>query len=513
MSVEPVNKSLAQRILSFLNDELTDAECSEFTQRVKADARLANQVLILAQEETDLTEWAKSDLLMPSVSAHKLLQTPKRIAASRRTWTLAIPASLLISVGAALIWWSQLNPTAVSTVSLSDDAIAATGHDNDGQRKYTAVVVNESRGSEWYVENRVDSSNGRIRSGETLRLVRGRVDLAFDHGTIVTLQAPSVFEIMGSMQTRVHRGSLSVNVAKGAEGFIVLTPTAKVIDLGTKFGVAVDDLGKTDVAVFSGEVDVDTGGISTNGKAAHTQRLRTGDAVRLDERGTMSRIVFISQEHFPSIDSGSYEVSKPDRPMCLTEVWDNIERNDSLKFYEIVHGGMREDAKAYVDRVHHEWNGLDEQGMPPFLRGGDYVKPFNNDKVNHSLQLTLTIATPATVYVLLDDRIPVPAWLPDSFENTGLKIGLDEGPYASLDDVDKSHSQPTGGRSEKDSRYTAIGPGRSIDNSFSIWKKQLELPGVLQLGSLSNPGEVDSLEANVSMYGVVVVPKQALSLK
>lgn len=40
-------------------------------------------------------------------------------------------------------------------------------------------------------------------------------------------------------------------------------------------------------------------------------------------------------------------------------------------FYRIVHAGFGEEQLAYVDRV-HQWNGVDEQGLPSELLGGEY---------------------------------------------------------------------------------------------------------------------------------------------
>ena len=61
-----------------------------------------------------------------------------------------------------------------------------------------------------------------------------------------------------------------------------------------------------------------------------------------------------------------------------------------MKYYEIVPGGMREDAVAFVDRD-YQWNGVDAKGIPSYLVGGDYVKTFNDDKVAQNLVITVTL--------------------------------------------------------------------------------------------------------------------------
>jgi hypothetical protein len=154
-----------------------------------------------------------------------------------------------------------------------------------------------------------------------------------------------------------------------------------------------------------------------------------------------------------------------------------------------VHGGMREDATAFVDRVAHEWNGLDAAGMPSFLLGGDYVKTFNNDKYSRDLELFVTIDHPCWLYVLIDDRVAPPAWLKRKFQDTGFDVGLDVGPFHRVED-----------RVLVDDRQPGVGPGVLVDETFSIWKCEFDKPQVVHLGSI----EAD--HRYVNMYGIVAVP-------
>jgi hypothetical protein len=71
----------------------------------------------------------------------------------------------------------------------------------------------------------------------------------------------------------LHGGRLTAKVPSQAIGFVVDTPTAKLKDLGTEFGVNVRD-GQTDVQVFNGIVDVQHHG------SAQTERLLTGRSRR-----------------------------------------------------------------------------------------------------------------------------------------------------------------------------------------------------------------------------------------
>src|SRR5262245_55537453 len=138
----------------------------------------------------------------------------------------------------------------------------------------------------------------------------------------------------------------------------------------------------------------------------------------------------------------------------IGNVTDNIVEPNVRKFYEIVPGGMREDALTYADRPAHEWNGVDERGMPSYLIGADYVKTFNDAKIRQDVEIYVTLCRPATLYVFLDVRVPPPNWLVGDFQETGDKIGLDNGPFY-------AH------RYKKFANYSrGVGPGESIDEVF-----------------------------------------------
>jgi hypothetical protein len=165
-----------------------------------------------------------------------------------------------------------------------------------------------------------------------------------------------------------------------------------------------------------------------------------------------------------------------------------------MKYYEIVAGGMSEDAVAFVDRV-HEWNGVDALGMPSYLLGGDYVKTFNDDKVNEDLRITVSLERPATLYLLVDDRFENTSWLAEHFEDTGDNIGLDEGINF-----------------PQDPRRVARRAGVSIDEIHSIWKSREVVDGTLSIGpfSVSSKASGRGTKAKLNMFGIVAVALPAV---
>ena len=174
----------------------------------------------------------------------------------------------------------------------------------------------------------------------------------------------------------------------------------------------------------------------------------------------------------------------------ISAVRDNIQRETAWNYYEIVRAGMREDARAFVDRQSHEWNGVDTQGMPKYLLGGDHVKTFNNDKCRKDIEIIVTLESPCNLYILFDDRIPAPKWLRENFRNTGDKIGVDGGPWMYNGVLSKGV-------------MPGVGPGSSVDDVLSIWVREVEQPGPVRLGATETPHD------DLNMYGIVAVPLPA----
>ncbi len=128
-------------------------------------------------------------------------------------------------------------------------------------------------------------------SGQQVRLSEGLVKIVFTDGARVIIEGPSTFETSNRSKGFLHSGSLVANVPKGAEGFTIGTPSATVVDFGTEFGVAVEDVqGTAEVHVFQGEVALKTGSENA-GRKPKGRHLAAGRAVRIESTDQKGRVV------------------------------------------------------------------------------------------------------------------------------------------------------------------------------------------------------------------------------
>ncbi|MEO0529292.1 MAG: hypothetical protein AAF266_01815 [Planctomycetota bacterium] len=350
-------------------------------------------------------------------------------------------------------------------------------------------VLTNATGARWSDSQDARLLPERVIAGQEIALERGVAELTLTSGVVVVMRGPARIDVVSPMCVRAQYGAVRARVGESAKGFLLETPTTNVIDLGTEFGVDIDpESGDTDVVVFDGKIDLKYVGLSTPSSRSNARRaqplglLEAGEGLHVASTGVTSRIVSIHSGTYPEIADGVWKAAQT--PL-ITGVSDSLRSPDATRYYQVVHGGFREDARAFVDR-RHEWNGDTDAGLPPYLIGGDYIQTFNSDKLNPDLQISIELSAPATLYVLFDRRATPPDWLVEQFEPTGDFVGVDE-EY----------------RDFKVVNVRDIGPGASIDTRHSVWRRRIDRPSTVALGGL--PDE----EIRTSMYGIVAQPLPA----
>ncbi len=354
---------------------------------------------------------------------------------------------------------------------------------------FVAILTNTSR-AKW-LSDAPGEAPVRLRAGSNLQLIDGLAEVTLSSGAVVVVRGPADLELVSPMLVRALRGTVRARVGQDATGFAIETPNAEVVDLGTEFGVDVNETGETNVVVFEGEVDLAYRAENLSStptrqiplSSTSRKRLREGEALHLDVTGAARRIVSIDSNYFPV--TAAKWLTIEDEPVVITGIRDNLRVPNHAQYYQIVHKGLRDDVRSYVDRA-HEWNGVDEEGIPKFLLGADYVMTFNSDKWQSDLEIEVELSCPASLYVFYDDRLPVPTWLAERFTDTGFDIGGDEGFPGNI----------------KMKPRNATGSGQSIDTVHSIWQLDVSEAGTVKLGALAEN------KIGVSMYGIAAVARE-----
>ena len=441
-------------IHGYLDGQLSDEQVRELDGWIKEDPRHAREFASWALLHDRLHDQHRSRAVLEGSQLGPSRSRPME----RRPLRWGLAAAGLIGVGLAIL-----------------GARAARR-----ERDVEVAALVESRDVVWG-EGQSPIAVGTRLGPRTIRCASGTFKLVFDDGVRVALEGPADLRILSGKRILASRGRITAHVDGRAKGFAIETPNTLVVDQGTEFGVEIDALGRTDVVVFRGIVDL--AHAEPAARPDPIRRLEQGEGMRVGNAGLLSRIV--SVERRPGEETWATGPSS-DRGAVIRSVRDNIRGLGSSKYYQIVRRGLDDDTPAYVDRT-HQWNGLDRGGLPAFLRGADYIMTFNDDKWRDDLSISVELARSATLYVFYDTRLPTPAWLPERFTDTGVSIGLDEGPWP-------------GGRRLSVGR----GPGASIDTVFSVWKCDVGPDETIPLGAMENGGVH-------AMYGIAAVPRASAS--
>lgn len=454
-----------------LDGDASLAEREELDALVR-ESSAARRLFCDYMSETAQLRWRAGDV--SSELLQDLAAAPPRPAGGMRL-PLATGILAAIAVAAAVLVMTT-RPAIVHPGRAQQQAKQAPLSD---RVRFGVATLTRIAGVHWTNEGEERPELSRLVPGDRLAFGRGEVEVVFDIGVDVVIRGPAVFEVRAIDRAYSGLGKITARVGKTGEGFVLETPAAKVVDLGTEFSVEVTATGSTDVAVFRGLVDLSVTSPEGGGSAQprKPRRLRQGEALRVDMNGSLDRLMTIPSDRFPSRagDAGRAAGTVP----LIVDVRDNG-YDDVKKFYRIVRTGLHEDSPAFVDRS-HQWNGVDEAGIPDFLTGIEYVMPYNDDKFVERLELSVELGMPAVLYVFMSDDVPAPAWLTRDFVDTGVDIGLDEA---------RTRYKPN--------HSTEFGSGRSIDTVFSVWRREIPDATTVTLGPIQTQRGRDGF----NMYGI-----------
>jgi hypothetical protein len=126
----------------------------------------------------------------------------------------------------------------------------------------------------------------------SLTLKSGVAQVSFSSGVRATIEGPSKFELVGPAELDLQLGRIVASVPAAAIGFAVSTPVARIVDLGTEFGVETDDKGATEVQVFKGKVELRPSSKLENPKLfGAVTTLTAGEARRIEVDDATKKVV------------------------------------------------------------------------------------------------------------------------------------------------------------------------------------------------------------------------------
>ena len=278
-----------------------DGEPAEFTpdatarlsandQRVLADQLLVDALLEYVYADGQARDKKQIDRLIQELPERRpkaglpmllgVLQTG--VSMAQRPVALLLIVAAFVGVGLSA-WWFRREAPAIATPQ-----VVATQN--------VATMV-RSFDAKW--DGAVSLSDGAaVPGGQALQLTHGAAEFIMHSGVRLLVEAPAelVVEPTGVAAPQgtvgLKSGRLCAVVPPQAVGFEVITPTARVTDHGTVFGVHAG-AHATEVHVFKGEVETQSATSSPTGAAtpaAASMKLRSGEAARLSAGAPIARL-------------------------------------------------------------------------------------------------------------------------------------------------------------------------------------------------------------------------------
>jgi hypothetical protein len=312
---DPDEKAVCELVLLALDKRLDERQRRQFNDLLRSSEamrkhyleclavqvgmkRLTHQALVNGLSQTDPTSF--DPMLWKALAEDERTAEPAEIVpASRRQ-----PQPLIEKVHHQKVTRriSKL-PLAVAIASLAA-LLMMIAYVLLNPRPYekAIAVITDTMGAQW------THTDSPPRIGQTLYnttydlyLASGVVKLKYESGAEVLVEGPAVFSCETADSMRLTRGKAYSKLSPMATGFTVMTPSCRVIDLGTQFGVCVKTDGSSTVQLHQGKASL-IGGYM--GQSLQTKMLNLYDALHVDAAtGAVNDVPFNPLAFIRHIDS------------------------------------------------------------------------------------------------------------------------------------------------------------------------------------------------------------------
>lgn len=294
-------------ILGWLEGALTEAEQAELTDWLKADVehtrRFADAVMfeqqirsVVSAREQQAAFGGVESSLGSGRSAPNLIPRSENQTPGFRIAGVLWGATIACTIVAALLAYRRLGDPGQPLPNAPDPkpvAAGANGLPDSDDGSFCRLVRTAS--VQW--EGKSLQSGARLGAGR-VKLVAGTAEFRLDNGVRAICTGPAELEFSDLMHAWLHHGEVVFRVPPAGIGFQLETSDAVIVDLGTEFGVRVDQptVGErgeiahkekavrktfgTELQVYEGEViaDAKTGSLEV---ADSKRRVQSGQAMRI----------------------------------------------------------------------------------------------------------------------------------------------------------------------------------------------------------------------------------------
>jgi hypothetical protein len=283
--------------VQYLDGTLSSADLETFNLLLEAKPDYQTLFVDLCLQSRIYAEALRGRVQL-GMAEKTLVVTP---AANRQWVSQVLSWGGIAAAIVALTYWAVValtlgrslhpSPAAIATSSPS----AESGDPRPNQADSVAIVRNAT-GVRWSKNTSSQRAKGSVLPGERLKIESGTVELELNAGTKLVVEGPADWTVDDNNSVSLRAGRLLATVPTQAIGFSVQTPTAKIVDLGTEFGVDVDERGEAEVHVFQGRVVAERA--AAPGSTSQRIELSKSEAARFTQDQTLVSGLSAAPERF-----------------------------------------------------------------------------------------------------------------------------------------------------------------------------------------------------------------------
>jgi hypothetical protein len=185
-----------------------------------------------------------------------------------------------------------------ATLLLTAYWIRSPGPVNVTADKEFVAAITAEKNCQWSAEIAPPAENEQLQAGRKLGLEKGILEITYSNGAVVLLEGPVRYIVASSNSGFLSQGKLTARADSAkSQRFTIVTPDVQFVDLGTEFGVMIDERGHAAAAVFSGKIKAEAK--LPDGRWTAPISIRKGEAV-VYEAANFTRTV-ARRSDFPSL--------------------------------------------------------------------------------------------------------------------------------------------------------------------------------------------------------------------
>jgi hypothetical protein len=326
------NKPQLQELLSNLVDEKLGGEELKELQALLQDDPDAQQFYI---KYTMLHSWLTWDYIGQSSAESRLLSLTKQEAADESGKS----SPILDFLGDITGFFNHHSPLSFillfgifGIALLAATFLLSTGKTDKISADFGFVAqITAEKDCQWSKAVPPPAENMPLQAGRQLQLDKGIAQITYFNGAAVLLEGPVSYTVDSSNSGFLSRGKLTARAdTEKSRQFTIITPGARFVDLGTEFGVKIDDKGRAEVAVFEGKVNAEAK--LADGRWTAGVSLGKGEAAICKGTEFVSQVA--ERKDFPTL-----RMQPPPPPSLSFQQWLNVSRDlqshpDLVAYYD-----------------------------------------------------------------------------------------------------------------------------------------------------------------------------------